>query len=214
MVLLARDTPPNHPAAKELGLDLALWQPLIMDRQFVDWLVKHPSDQVHNQCLLSRHRSRVCMTDQNGCFSRLRSWHFSGSSCTARPCSASEVCHHAIIVVSCKCHQTLFPQQKLQALEYFMHKALLNPCESRACLSAATMSVPQEKLRARRLAAAQIVRLEEVWKARPDAKVEDLDAPGEDEEAQPVALRYEVHLHSIYIVAVMCLYGWTPKWRT
>jgi regulator of nonsense transcripts 1 len=51
VVLLARDTPPNHPAAKELGLDLALWQPLIMDRQFVDWLVKHPSDQVQ------KHRS-------------------------------------------------------------------------------------------------------------------------------------------------------------
>jgi regulator of nonsense transcripts 1 len=50
----------------------------------------------------------------------------------------------------------------------------------------------QEKLRARRLTASQIVRLEEVWKAKPDAKVEDLDAPGEDEEAQPVALRYEV----------------------
>jgi hypothetical protein len=32
-----------------------------------------------------------------------------------------------------------------------------------------------------------------VWKAKPDAKVDDLDAPGEDEEAQPVALRYEVH---------------------
>lgn len=46
VVLLARDTPTNHPAVKELGLDLALWQPLIVDRQFVDWLVKHPSDQV------------------------------------------------------------------------------------------------------------------------------------------------------------------------
>ena len=56
------------------------------------------------------------------------------------------------------------------------------------------MVSPQEKLRARRLAAAQIVRLEEVWKAKPDAKVEDLEAPGEDEEAQPVALRYEVRL--------------------
>jgi hypothetical protein len=55
-------------------------------------------------------------------------------------------------------------------------------------------TIPQEKLRARRLSASQIVRLEEVWKAKPDAKVEDLDAPGEDEEAQPVALRYEVHL--------------------
>lgn len=51
----------------------------------------------------------------------------------------------------------------------------------------------QEKLRARRLTGTQIMRLEEAWKAKPDAKVEDLDAPGEDEEAQPVALRYEVH---------------------
>lgn len=45
-MLLARDTPAGAPAVKELGLDLALWQPLIVDRQFVDWLVKHPSDQV------------------------------------------------------------------------------------------------------------------------------------------------------------------------
>lgn len=50
----------------------------------------------------------------------------------------------------------------------------------------------QEKLRARHLSPAQITRLEEAWKARPDAKVEDLEAPGEDEEAAPVALRYEV----------------------
>ncbi len=28
-------------------MDLSLWQPLIEDRAFVPWLIKHPSDQVH-----------------------------------------------------------------------------------------------------------------------------------------------------------------------
>ena len=81
MVLLARDTPPNHPAAKELGLDLALWQPLIMDRQFVDWLVKHPSDQVHPPFLPpgSAHRDQLawvwsptgcCLPDCDACSPR------------------------------------------------------------------------------------------------------------------------------------------------
>lgn len=52
---------------------------------------------------------------------------------------------------------------------------------------------PQEKLRARHLTNAQITRLEELWKVNPAAKVEDLDQqPGEDQEANPVALRYEV----------------------
>jgi len=49
VVLLARDTPAGAPAVKELGLDLALWQPLITDRQFVDWLVRHPADQVRDR---------------------------------------------------------------------------------------------------------------------------------------------------------------------
>lgn len=51
----------------------------------------------------------------------------------------------------------------------------------------------QEKLRARHLTNAQIARLEELWKSNPRATVEDLDhQPGVDEEANPVALRYEV----------------------
>lgn len=51
----------------------------------------------------------------------------------------------------------------------------------------------QEKLRARHLSNSQITRLEELWKLNPAAKVEDLDhQPGLDEEANPVALRYEV----------------------
>lgn len=63
----------------------------------------------------------------------------------------------------------------------------------------------QEKLRARRLTGKQIVRLEEAWKAKPDAKVEDLDAPGEDKEAEPVALRYEVcRYHNLSAVALLC----------
>ena len=44
--LQARDTPPNAAAVKELNLDLSLWQPLIVDRQFVSWLVKEPTEQV------------------------------------------------------------------------------------------------------------------------------------------------------------------------
>lgn len=42
----ARDTAPNAAAVKELDLDLSLWQPLIVDRQFVSWLVKEPTEQV------------------------------------------------------------------------------------------------------------------------------------------------------------------------
>ena len=55
--------------------------------------------------------------------------------------------------------------------------------------------VPQEKLRARHLSNGQMTRLEELWKLNPAAKVDDLDQqPGLDEEANPVALRYEVRL--------------------
>ena len=43
VVLLARDTAAGAPALKDLDVDMAAWQPLIEDRAFVDWLVKHPS---------------------------------------------------------------------------------------------------------------------------------------------------------------------------
>jgi len=50
----------------------------------------------------------------------------------------------------------------------------------------------QEQLRVRQIGAPQINRLEELWRQRPEATWEDLERPGgEDDEPQPVALRYE-----------------------
>jgi hypothetical protein len=44
----------------------------------------------------------------------------------------------------------------------------------------------------RQIGAPQINRLEELWRLRPEATWEDLERPGgEDDEPQPVALRYE-----------------------
>lgn len=50
----------------------------------------------------------------------------------------------------------------------------------------------EESSRARRITSNQIARLEEVWRERPLATLEDLERPGAvDEEPQPVLLRYE-----------------------
>eukprot|EP00854_Cymbomonas_tetramitiformis_P006173 gene6173-7402_t len=49
----------------------------------------------------------------------------------------------------------------------------------------------QEQLRVRQITAQQINKIEELWKANPDASLEDLEKPGVDDEPQPVALRYE-----------------------
>lgn len=43
-MLLARDTPPNAPAVKELGVDMSQWQPIVEERMLVPWLVKPPGD--------------------------------------------------------------------------------------------------------------------------------------------------------------------------
>ena len=43
-----------------------------------------------------------------------------------------------------------------------------------------------EQLRARQISAQQINRLEELWKENPNAKLEDLEKPGVDEEPQQV----------------------------
>ena len=48
----------------------------------------------------------------------------------------------------------------------------------------------QEQLRARQISAQQINKLEELWKDNPEAKLEDLEKPGVDEEPQQVLLRY------------------------
>lgn len=47
----------------------------------------------------------------------------------------------------------------------------------------------QEQIRARQITAQQINKLEELWKDAPEAKLEDLERPGVDEEPQPVLLR-------------------------
>ncbi|KAI8467101.1 MAG: P-loop containing nucleoside triphosphate hydrolase protein [Monoraphidium minutum] len=100
VVLLARDTPPNAPAVKDLGVDMSQWQPIVEGRAFVPWLVKPPGDD--------------------------------------------------------------------------------------------------ERLRARRLTPQQIGALEELWKARPEAGLDDLEAAEEEgggggkaAELMPVALRYD-----------------------
>eukprot|EP00252_Welwitschia_mirabilis_P000533 TRINITY_DN10503_c0_g1_i5.p1 TRINITY_DN10503_c0_g1~~TRINITY_DN10503_c0_g1_i5.p1 ORF type:complete len:1206 (+),score=237.50 TRINITY_DN10503_c0_g1_i5:291-3908(+) len=49
----------------------------------------------------------------------------------------------------------------------------------------------QEQLRARHISAQQINKVEELWKATPDATLEDLEKPGIDDEPQPVVLKYE-----------------------
>lgn len=49
----------------------------------------------------------------------------------------------------------------------------------------------QEQLRARQVTAAQINKLEELWKETPEATLEDLEKPGIDEEPSQVLLRYE-----------------------
>jgi regulator of nonsense transcripts 1 len=53
------------------------------------------------------------------------------------------------------------------------------------------MPAQQEVSRARKINMAQIVKLEDIWKEKPDATIEDLEKPGIDDEPQPVLLRYE-----------------------
>uniref|UniRef100_A0A915E9R4 DNA helicase n=1 Tax=Ditylenchus dipsaci TaxID=166011 RepID=A0A915E9R4_9BILA len=52
-----------------------------------------------------------------------------------------------------------------------------------------------EQLRTRQVSAAQINRLEELWKELPDATLEDLDRPGIDNEPEQVCLRYDDASH-------------------
>ena len=48
----------------------------------------------------------------------------------------------------------------------------------------------QDQMRARQISAQQINKLEELWKDNPEARLEDLEKPGIDEEPQQVLLRY------------------------
>eukprot|EP00953_Heterococcus_sp_UTEX-ZZ885_P037641 19330-Heterococcus_DN1.PRE.3 len=65
------------------------------------------------------------------------------------------------------------------------------------------VKVPTEhqQLRSRQISAAQIAKLEELWKDNPLATLEDLDAPGIDDEALPVLLKYDDGYHYQNIMA-------------
>lgn len=49
----------------------------------------------------------------------------------------------------------------------------------------------QEQARARQISAAQIIKLEELWKDNANAKLQDLSQPGLDDEPEPTLPRYE-----------------------
>ena len=48
-----------------------------------------------------------------------------------------------------------------------------------------------EQQRSRHITSSQIVKLEDLWRENAEAKLEDLDAPGVDEEPEKVVLQYE-----------------------
>lgn len=74
-------------------------------------------------------------------------------------------------------------------------------CHSAACC----IQVPseQEQLRGRQISAQQINKLEELWKDNPDAKLEDLEKPGIDEEPQQVLLRYNILINALLLRLVL-----------
>lgn len=48
-----------------------------------------------------------------------------------------------------------------------------------------------EQTRARKISSQQVTKLEDLWREKPTATLEDLEKPGVDDEPQPVLLRYE-----------------------
>lgn len=65
------------------------------------------------------------------------------------------------------------------------------------CYACRAAQEPSDALaaRSRRLTGKQLVKLEELWKSRPDATVDDIDTPGLDEEPHEVLLRYDDAFH-------------------
>lgn len=52
-----------------------------------------------------------------------------------------------------------------------------------------------EQLRSRHISGRQITKLEDLWKEKADATLEDLERPGVDDEPSPVILRYDDAYH-------------------
>ena len=70
------------------------------------------------------------------------------------------------------------------------------------CLLSWLVKIPSEleQGRARQITAAQINKLEDLWKTNATATIEDLDAPGVDDELPPTLLRYDdaYQYHNIF----------------
>ena len=58
----------------------------------------------------------------------------------------------------------------------------------------------QEQHRAKQISAQQINKLEEMWKANPEASLADLNQPGVDDEPHPVMLRYDPEILEYFFV--------------
>jgi regulator of nonsense transcripts 1 len=95
---------------------------------------------------------------------------------------------------------------ELKARQHLQFKPKRDPAEWKPliedrCFLSWLVKVPseQEQFRARQITAQQINKLEELWKDNPEAKLEDLERPGIDEEPQQVLLRCMQLLDFLYI---------------
>ncbi|XP_048583576.1 regulator of nonsense transcripts 1 [Nematostella vectensis] len=94
-------------------------------------------------------------------------------------------------VVVLLCRQPCATQSSLKDMNW--DQTQWQPLINDRCFLSWLVKVPpdEDQLRARQISAQQINKLEELWKDSPDAKLEDLDKPGVDDEPQLVLLRYE-----------------------
>lgn len=94
-------------------------------------------------------------------------------------------------VVVLLCRQPCASQTSLKDLNW--DPSEWKPLIEDRCFLSWLVKVPseQEQFRARQVTAQQINKLEELWKETPEAKFEDLERPGIDEEPNQVLLRYE-----------------------
>lgn len=94
-------------------------------------------------------------------------------------------------VVVLLCRQPCAAQNSLKDMNWDQEQ--WKPLISDRCFLTWLVKVPteQEQLRARQVSAAQINKLEEIWKENTEATFQDLEKPGVDTEPAQVLLRYE-----------------------
>ncbi|CAH3109622.1 unnamed protein product [Porites lobata] len=94
-------------------------------------------------------------------------------------------------VVVLLCRQPCATQSNSKDMNW--DQAQWQPLINDRCFLSWLVKVPpdEDQLRARQISAQQINKLEELWKDNPEARLEDLDKPGVDDEPQQVLLRYE-----------------------